>query len=51
MDDNLPSSRLAERVGFRLDRVVADELEVKGSLRTIKHYIMTADDYRALRKI
>ena len=49
MDENADSARLAERVGFRLDRVIKDELTVKDVPRTIRHYVMTAPQYFLLR--
>ncbi len=43
--ENIPSIRLAERVGFNLDRVGHSEMEIKGIMRDIAHYSMSKDEY------
>ena len=48
MQGNERSAKLAERVGFRLDRTVENELTVHGSKRTILHYIMSRADYYSI---
>lgn len=49
INENLASKKLAERVGFVLDRVGYQELEIKGLRRDIAHYVMTADMYERIK--
>ena len=49
IDENVASKKLAERVGFALDRVGYQELEIKGVRRDIAHYIMTLDMYEKIK--
>ena len=49
INDNVDSKRLAERVGFVLDRVGYQELEIKGVRCDIAHYIMTSDTYEKIK--
>ena len=45
--ENIPSRRLAERVGCGLERVCENEMEIKGVLRSIAHYRLTLEQYLA----
>lgn len=45
--ENTPSRRLAERVGYGLERVCENEMEIKGVLRSIAHYRLTREQYLA----
>ena len=45
--ENIPSRRLAERVGYGLERVCEKEMEIKGVLRSITHYRLTREQYLA----
>ncbi len=49
INENSPSKKLAERVGFVLDRIGYSEMEIKGMQRDIAHYIMTNEMYKALK--
>lgn len=49
MNENADSKKLAERVGFRLDRVIENEIEVKGSMRTLAHYVLTDEEYAKIK--
>ena len=50
INENEDSKRLARRVGFVLDRVEYQELEIKGMLRDIAHYSMTFEMYNSIIK-
>ncbi len=43
--ENTASRRLAERLGFEMDRIVDAEMFIKGRYCDIVHYKMTKDDY------
>ncbi|MBR0231578.1 MAG: GNAT family N-acetyltransferase [Clostridia bacterium] len=45
MQGNARSAALAERVGFRLDRICRDEITVRDIPRTIMHYLLTKEEY------
>ena len=45
MDGNNDSVRLAARLGFKLTDICVNELNVKGTPRTIRHYSLTAPEY------
>ena len=46
INENARSKKLAERVGFRFDRVVWSEMEIKDVMRDIAHYEMTDEEYK-----
>lgn len=45
INENGPSKRLAERLGFKLDCIKYKELEIKGIYRDIVHYRLEREDY------
>lgn len=47
---NESSVRLAERVGFHLDRIGYSEMEIKGIERDIAHYRMSYDEFIAKKE-
>ena len=49
MQGNVRSAALAQRAGFRLERVVRDEITVRDVPRTIMHYILTREEYLAVK--
>ena len=50
INENLASKRLAERVGFKLERIGYGELEIKGKMCDIAHYIMNFNDYETMKE-
>lgn len=48
--ENTDSRRFAERIGFLLDRISENELEIKGKYCDIAHYYMTAERYFEIKK-
>ena len=50
INENLASKRLAERVGFKLERIAYGELEIKGKMCNIAHYIMNFNDYETMKE-
>lgn len=45
INENEPSKRLAERLGFKLDSIKYNELEIKGIYRDIAHYRLSREEY------
>ena len=45
INENEPSKRLAERLGFTLDRIGNSEMEIKDVLCDIAHYSLTKEQY------
>ncbi len=50
INENSSSKKLAERVGFSLDRIGYSEMEIKGQYRDIVHYIMTDEMYNRIKE-
>ncbi len=50
INENVASKRLAERIGFVLDRIGYSEMEIKGVRRDIAHYVMTAEAYKQIKE-
>jgi ribosomal-protein-alanine N-acetyltransferase len=50
INENASSKKLAERVGFSLDRIGYSEMEIKGQYRDIVHYIMTDEMYNRIKE-
>lgn len=50
INENASSKKLAERVGFSLDRIGYSEMEIKGQYRDIVHYIMTDEMYNRMKE-
>ena len=46
INENVNSKKLAERVGFELDKVACAEMEIKGVIRDIAYYVMTKEQYQ-----
>lgn len=45
INENKASKKLAEDVGFTLERIEYKEMEIKGEYRDIAHYLMTKSEY------
>ena len=45
IEQNQDSIRLAKRVGFKLDTIIENEMEIKGAMRNIAHYSMSKAEY------
>ena len=50
INENTASKKLAERVGFVLESVEREEMEIKGIRRDIAHYVMTAEEYDRIKQ-
>lgn len=46
IDENKPSISLAERVGFKLDRIFNAEMVIKEKIRNIAHYSLSFEDFQ-----
>ena len=49
INENVASKRLAERVGFSLERIGYSEMEIKDALCDIAHYVMTFENYQRIK--
>lgn len=45
INENIQSKKLAERLGFKLDCINYSEMEIKGKLCDIAHYVLTKEEY------
>lgn len=49
INDNEKSKRLADRIGFKLERIGYSEMVIKDSKRDIAHFVMTSEMYNAMK--
>lgn len=47
--ENIASIKLAERTGFHFERIGYSEMEIKGVMRDIAHYVITKEEYDRIK--